>query len=95
MPLQEDAEGAWISMSDEGKVAAFTWFTDDPVAEAPLKHIITVSDFKNHLRLVSKLFKSHAEEGATTLPWDGRRRAPPTSKAATAPHPMSSTLSSN
>ena len=39
MPLEEDATGAW--MSNEGKVAAFLpWFTDDHVAEAPLKHII-------------------------------------------------------
>jgi hypothetical protein len=53
----------------EGKVAAFLpWFTDDPIiAEAPLKVIIMVSDCKNHIRLVSKLFKSHAEEGTTRV----------------------------
>jgi hypothetical protein len=71
LPLEEDAEGAW--MSNERKVAAFLpWFTNDPIAEAPLKHIITVSHCKNHLRLVSKLFKSHAEEGTTTIKWQGR-----------------------
>jgi hypothetical protein len=64
-PLEEDAKGAW--MSNEGKVAAFlTWFTDDPIAEAPLKFIIMLAECKNLLRLVCKLFKRLAEEGATT-----------------------------
>jgi hypothetical protein len=66
VPLEEDAEGAW--MSNEGKVAAFlTWFTDDPVAEAPLKVIIMLAKCKNHLRLANKLLKSHAEEGTTKI----------------------------
>ena len=68
--LEEDADGAW--MSKEGKVAAFLpWFTDDPIAEAPLKLIITLSSCKNLLRLVSKLFKSHAEEGTKKITWKG------------------------
>jgi hypothetical protein len=53
-------------------VAAFLpWFTDDPVAEAPLKVIITLAKHKNLIRLVSKLFKSHAEEGMTKIKWIG------------------------
>ena len=47
--LEEDADGAW--MSKEGKVVAFLpWFTDDPVAEAPLKLIIMLSSCKTLLR---------------------------------------------
>jgi Leucine-rich repeat (LRR) protein len=70
MPKEEDAKGAW--MSSEGKVAAFLpWFTDDPAAEAPLKVIIMLAECKNLLRLVSKLFKSHAEEGTTKISWKG------------------------
>ena len=50
MPLEEDAKGAW--MSNEGKVAAFLpWFTDDPIAEAPLKVIIMLAECKNRLHL--------------------------------------------
>jgi hypothetical protein len=37
MPLEEDANGAW--MSNEGKVAAFLpCFTDDPVSGALERH---------------------------------------------------------
>ena len=70
VPKEEDAKGAW--MNNEGKVAAFLpWFTDDPVAEAPLKVIIMLAECKNLLRLVSKLFKSLAEEGTMTIKWKG------------------------
>jgi Leucine-rich repeat (LRR) protein len=69
-PKEEDVKGAW--MSNEGKVATFLpWFTYDPVAEAPLKVIITLAKHKNLIRLVSKLFKSHAEEGTTKIKWIG------------------------
>ena len=40
------------------------WFTDDPIAEAPLKVIIMLAERKNFLRLVSKLFKSRAGEAS-------------------------------
>ena len=59
-------------MSNKDKVSAFLpWFTEEPKAEAPLKLIIMLSSCKNHLRLVSNLFKSHAEEGTTKITWEG------------------------
>ena len=56
-------------MDEQGGKSENPWFTDDPIAEAPLKLIITLSSCKNRLRQVSKLFKSHAEEGTKKITW--------------------------
>ena len=58
-------------MDEQGGKSENPWFTDDPIAEAPLKVIIMLSSCKNLLRPVSKLFKSHAEEGTKKITWKG------------------------